>query len=88
MAFCSGMDPKDENRERWETVGTVVAWVVVYFWAVWLFNAFLPDVSEESPVVSYWQQQMITRGGGGLGGSSPAAQEAAEQRAADAWSGF
>ena len=89
MAFCCSMDRGAvEKRERWGAVGTFVAWVLVYFWAVWLFKELLPDAPEQAPFESYWQQQMFPRGGSGQGASSPAAQEAAAQRAAEAGRGF
>ena len=81
MGFRAAMESAPEDRSGWETAATILGWVVVYFWAVWLFNAMLPPVPEQTPVEVLMQQRMNTRGDGS---SAPAAREAAEQQAAGA----
>ena len=55
------MGKPNETERRWTQVGEVVLWVVFYFWAVWIFNAFLPPKPEQTPFEAYlkdktWEQ--------------------------------
>ncbi len=47
-----------QNERRWTGLGEVVLWVVFYFWAVWLFNAFLPPKPEQTPFEAYLKNQI------------------------------
>ncbi len=47
-----------ETESRWWGVGEFVLWVVFYFSAVWIFNAFLPPKPEQTPFESYLQKQV------------------------------
>jgi hypothetical protein len=47
-----------ETESRWWGVGQVVLWVVFYFWAVWILNAFLPPKPEQTPFETYLGKQV------------------------------
>jgi hypothetical protein len=54
-----------ETENRWTRVGEVVLWVVFYFWAVWIFNAFLPPKPEQTPFESYLKKSISGQNYGG-----------------------
>ena len=47
-----------ETESRWWGVGEFVLWVVFYFWAVWIFNAFLPPKPEQTLFEEYLEKQV------------------------------
>ncbi len=47
-----------ETEKRWSRAGEVVLWVVFYFWAVWIFNAFLPPKPDQTPFEVYLKNQI------------------------------
>jgi hypothetical protein len=51
--FYLSMADAHETESRWTGVGEVILWVVFYFWAVWIFNAFLPPKPEQTPFETY-----------------------------------
>ena len=58
MGFILFIDNDPEIKERWHGAGTVILWVIFYFWAVWVFDALLPSKSEQSPFEAYWGGQV------------------------------
>ena len=52
------MDNAHETESRWTGVGEVVLCVVFYFWAVWIFNAFLPPKPEQTPFEAYLKDRI------------------------------
>ena len=54
-----------EIKSRWWEAGEVVLWVVFYFWAVWIFNAFLPPKPEQTPFETYLGNQLRQQTDGG-----------------------
>ena len=54
-----------ESERRWAGIGEVVLCVVFYFWAVWIFNAFLPPKPEQTPFEAYLKNQMWEQDSGG-----------------------
>ncbi len=54
-----------ETKSRWTGVGEVVLWLVFYFWAVWIFNAFLPPTPEQTPFETYLKNRMWEQNYGG-----------------------
>jgi hypothetical protein len=40
-------------------------WVIFYFWAVWIFNAFLPPTPEQTPFETYLGKQAGRQAEGG-----------------------
>ncbi len=59
------MGKAHETEARWTKVGEVVLWVVFYFWAVWIFNAFLPPTPEQTPFEAYLKNRMWGQNYGG-----------------------
>jgi hypothetical protein len=51
------VDKVHETKNRWWGAGEVLLWVVFYFWAVWIFNAFLPPKPEQTPFEHYLGSQ-------------------------------
>ena len=47
-----------ETKSRWKGVSEVVLWIVFYFWAVWIFNAFLPPKPEQTPFEAYLKNRI------------------------------
>jgi hypothetical protein len=54
-----------ETKSRWWGAGEFVLWVVFYFWAVWIFNAFLPPKPEQTPFEAYLGNQVREQTDGG-----------------------
>lgn len=54
-----------ETQRRWSGAGEVVLWVVFYFWAVWIFNAFLPPKPQQTPFEAYLKNQIQEQNDGG-----------------------
>jgi hypothetical protein len=54
-----------EAESRWWGVGEFVVWVVLYFWAVWTFNALLPPTPEQTPFETYLGKQVGQQTEGG-----------------------
>jgi hypothetical protein len=54
-----------ETEKRWSGVGELVLWVAFYFWAVWVFNAFLPPKPEQTPFEAYLKNQIQGQNEGG-----------------------
>jgi hypothetical protein len=54
-----------ETESRWWGVAEFVLWVVFYFSAVWIFNAFLPPKPEQTPFETYLGKQVRQTEGGG-----------------------
>lgn len=86
MQFRFSMDRSPETRKRWGAVGTFVFWVVVYFWAVWLFDQLLPPVPEQTPLEVLIQGQVGNRREGGDAPEEQQLEDATlpEQRATEA----
>ena len=53
-----------ETESRWTGIGEAVLWVVFYFWAVWIVNAFLPPKPEQTPFEAYLKNQAWGQSGG------------------------
>jgi len=56
--FILVMDNVHKSEGRWRVAGEVLLWVVYLFWAVWLFNAFLPPKPEQTPFEIYLGKQL------------------------------
>lgn len=54
-----------ETESRWWGVCEFVLWVVFYFCAVWIFNAFLPPKPEQTPFEEYLGKQVRQQTEGG-----------------------
>ncbi len=54
-----------QTESRWWGVGEFVVWVIFYFWAVWILNAFLPPRSEQTPFEAYLGKQVRQQTEGG-----------------------
>ena len=63
--FYLSMDNVHETERRWWGVGEFVLWIVFYFWAVWIFNAFLPPKPEQTPFETYLGNQLRQQTDGG-----------------------
>jgi len=68
--FYSNMGDVHETEKWWSGVGELVLWVAFYFWAVWIFIAFLPPKPEQTPFEAYLKNQIQqqtdgARSGGG-----------------------
>ena len=59
------MDSGDDIDRRWSAAGELMVWIIFFFWAVWLFNAFLPPKSESTAFEAYFGQQLGPPNGGG-----------------------
>jgi hypothetical protein len=64
-AFYLSMGNLHETESRWTRVGEVVLWIVFYFWAVWIFNAFLPPKPEQTPFETYLKNTISEQNYGG-----------------------
>jgi len=74
---------KAEKFWSWTGIGEVVLWIVFYFWAVWIFNAFLPARPDRTPVESYLGKQLWERTGATAGAQSAEARELSDETAAE-----
>ena len=63
--FYVTMGKPQETESRWTQVGEVALWVVFYFWAVWIFDAFLPPKPEQTPFEAYLKNQTWGQNYGG-----------------------
>jgi hypothetical protein len=70
--FIESMANGDDIDGRWSAAGELMVWIIFFFWAVWLFNAFLPPRSESTAFEAYLGQQFGQQPGPPNGGSSPA----------------
>jgi hypothetical protein len=61
--FILSMANAHETKSRWTGVGEVVLWLIFYFWAVWIFNAFLPPKPEQTPFEAYLKNQAWEQNG-------------------------
>lgn len=52
------MDNVHKSERRWRVAGEVLLWAVYLFWAVWLFNTFLPPEPEQTPFEIYLGKQL------------------------------
>jgi hypothetical protein len=84
--FILSMDSDHKIEKRWRGAGEVILWVVYFFWAVWVFNAFLPPKPEQTPFETYLGKQMKRPSSGRAGAQpwTPEARDLAEQTAAGA----
>jgi hypothetical protein len=84
--FILTMDNVHKTEKRWAGAGEVILWMIYFFWAVWVFNAFLPPKPEQTPFETYLGKQMRGPGGGSAGAQpwTPEARDLAEQKAAGA----
>jgi hypothetical protein len=80
------MDNVHKTGKRWQGTGEVVLWVIYFFWAVWLFNAFLPPQPDQTPFETYLGRQLMRQPSGHAGAQpwTPEARDQAEQMAAGA----
>ena len=46
----------DDIDTRWSSFGELLMWIAFFFWAVWLFNEFLPARSDQTAFDSYFSQ--------------------------------
>jgi len=74
-----------KTASRWSVAGEVVLWVIFYFWAVWIFNAFLPAKPDQTPFEAYMGKQLWAQSDGSATAQSrtPEARELSAQMAAD-----
>jgi len=79
------MDNIHKAETRWSGAGEVVLWVIFYFWAVWIFNAFLPPKPEQTPFETYLGNQAWDQNDGRAAAQSrtPEARELSAQMAAE-----
>ena len=66
--FTGSMSNRDDADSRWSAAGELLLWVLFFFWAVWIFNAFLPPKSDQTVFETYLGQQFGAPGGGAGGG--------------------
>ena len=80
------MDNAHRTEKSWRGAGEVLLWLIYFFWAVWVFNAFLPPKPEKTPFETFLGRQMggPGEGRGDVQSWSPEARDRAEQMAAGA----
>ncbi|HTY86063.1 MAG TPA: hypothetical protein VMB80_01250 [Candidatus Acidoferrum sp.] len=70
-----------KTESRWSVAGEVILWVIFYFWAVWIFNAFLPPKPDQTPFEAYVGKQLWQPADGSAAAQArtPEAQEQSAQ---------
>lgn len=58
QGFYLSMGEVREPESRWWIVAECILWVLVYFSAVWIFNALLPPKPEQTPFEKYLGRQL------------------------------
>lgn len=77
------VDNRDNIDSRWSAFGELLVWVVFFFWAVWLFNAFLPPKSDQTEFETYLSRMMGQSSSGGAAATpsrTPNTQDPWEQK--------
>lgn len=84
--FYLSMDCIQKVEKRWQGAGEVILWAIYFFWAVWVFNAFLPPRPEQTPFETYLGRQLQRPTGSRAGAQpwTPEARDLSEQTAAGA----
>jgi hypothetical protein len=79
-----GNDP--EIAKRWRGAGEIFLWVIYFFWAAWVFVAFLPPKPEQTPFEAFMSRQLGGRSFGhdAVRPGTPEAKDLSEQMAAGA----
>jgi hypothetical protein len=86
VGFILTMGNAPETAKRWHGAGEIFLWVIYLFWAVWVFNAFLPPRPELTPFENYLGSQLGRRSSSHASGQAwtSEAKDMSERKAAGA----